>query len=62
MKLKKYISVLFGSIFSFLSINVLYEMLCKKFTPTIATAIIGYSVLITLVYVIIDKIKIKRRP
>lgn len=61
MKLKKYISILFGSIFSFLSINVLYEMLCKKFDTSTATAIIGYSILITLVYLIIDKIKIKRR-
>ena len=61
MKLKKYISILFGSILVFLGVNILHEILCKKFTPTIATAIIGYSLLITLVCLIIDKIKIKRR-
>lgn len=57
--MKKYISLFFTFIVGFMSIDIVYSILCKKFDPATAAAIVGYSMILTVIWLVIEKFRRK---
>lgn len=55
--MKKYISLFFTFIAGFIGVDIIYTFLCNKFQPTTASAIVGYSIIFTIILLIIDKFR-----